>query len=61
MEVSMQECNSVSMEVEYILFELSRCVNDLQSFQSTLSIDDAKNIKLNVRQLESLISLTKES
>ncbi|UAK46027.1 hypothetical protein [Legionella longbeachae] len=57
----MQECNSVSMEVEYILFELSRCVNDLQSFQSTLSIDDAKNIKLNVRQLESLISLTKES
>ncbi len=61
MEVSMQECNSVSMEVEYILFELSRCVNDLQSFQSTLSIDDTKNIKLNVRQLESLISLTKES
>lgn len=61
MEVSMQECNSVSMEIEYILFELSRCVNDLQSFQSTLSIDDAKNIKLNVRQLESLISLTKES
>lgn len=57
----MQECNSVSMEIEYILFELSRCVNDLQSFQSTLSIDDAKNIKLNVRQLESLISLTKES
>lgn len=57
----MQECNSVSMEVEYILFELSRCVNDLQSFQSTLSIDDAKNIKLNVRHLESLISLTKES
>ena len=57
----MQECNSVSIEVEYILIELSRCVNDLQSFHSTLSMDVARNIKLNMSQLESLISFTKES
>lgn len=57
----MQECNSVSLEVEHILIELSRCVNDLQSFRSTLSMDDTRNIKLNMDQLDSLISFTKES
>lgn len=57
----MQECNSVTIEVEYLLIELSRCVNDLQSFRSTLSMDDTRNIKLNMSQLESLISFNKES
>ncbi|KTD31771.1 hypothetical protein Lmor_2647 [Legionella moravica] len=57
----MQESNSVSIKVEYILIELSRCVNDLQSLRSTLSKDDTRNIKLNMSQLESLISFTKES
>jgi hypothetical protein len=42
----MQEGNSVSLGVEYILIELSRCVNDLKS---------------NLKQLESLISFVKES
>ncbi|TAL59354.1 MAG: hypothetical protein EPN84_11365 [Legionella sp.] len=55
----MQKLDTVSLEIEHLLFDLTLCVNDLHSFSEQLSIDDTKQVELNLNKLESLISFVR--
>lgn len=55
----MQKLDTVSLEIEHLLFDLTLCVNDLHGFSEQLSIDDTKQVELNLNKLESLISFVR--
>jgi len=52
----MQNHGSVQQEIEYLLVELSSCVNDLHSFRRQLSIDDTKQAEISLQKLNALIT-----
>jgi len=52
----MQYVDSVQMEIEHLLVELSCCVNDLQGYRRQLSVGDAKQAELSLQKLSALIS-----
>ncbi|VEG92541.1 hypothetical protein [Legionella spiritensis] len=51
----MQHFDSADIQIDHLLFELARCVNDLQGFYRQLSIEDRKQVELNLRKLEFLV------
>ena len=55
----MQKIDTVPVEVEYLLHELSIAINDLQAFRRQLSIDDVAQVELSLYKLESLISFVR--
>lgn len=52
----MQNVDTVQFQIERFLFELSRCVSDLQGFYRHLSVDDRQLAELSLIKLETLIS-----
>jgi len=50
----MQNFDSPNIHLDHLLFELSRCINDLQGLYPQLSIEDRKQLELNLRKLELL-------
>jgi hypothetical protein len=52
----MRNVDSVQMEIEHLLVELSSCINDLQGYRRLLSITDAKQAELSLQKLSSIIS-----
>ncbi|KTD27476.1 hypothetical protein [Legionella israelensis] len=52
----MQNFDSANIQMDHLLFELTRCVNDLQGFYRQLSIEDRKQIELSLSKLEFLVS-----
>ena len=52
----MQNFESANIQMDHLLFELARCVNDLQGFYRQLSIEDKKQVKLSLSKLEFLVA-----
>lgn len=52
----MQKLDSVPAKIDYLFHELAVCVNDLQGIRLQMSLEDAKQVELNVSKLEALIS-----
>lgn len=52
----MQHFDSAEIQIDHLLFELTRCVNDLQGFYRQLSIEDRKQVELSLCRLEFLVS-----
>ena len=52
----MQNFDSANIQMDHLLFELARCVNDLQGFYRQLSIDDRKQVELSLRKLGLLVA-----
>lgn len=55
----MQKHNSVQLEIDHLLFELTHCINDLQGFRRQLSIDDIQQADLSLQKLNALITNVK--
>jgi|GEM_PF-4395982 len=55
----MQKLDTVSLEIEHLLFDLTLCINDLHGFIEQLSLDDTKQVELNLNKLEALISFVR--
>ena len=51
----MQNFDSANIQMDHLLFELARCVNDLQGFYRQLSIEDKKQVELSLSKLEFLV------
>lgn len=56
----MQKIDSVSLEIEHLLVELSLCIHDLHSYRNQLSVYDAKQAELCLNKLEALISFSNQ-
>ena len=54
----MQNFDSANIQMDHLLFELARCVNDLQGFYRQLSIEDKKQVELSLSKLEFLVALS---
>ena len=52
----MQKQNSVQLEVEHLIFELTWCVNDLLAHRRHLSSDDIRQADLSLQKLSTIIS-----
>ena len=52
----MQNFDSANIQMDHLLFELARCVNDLQGFYRQLSIEDKKQVELSLSKLEFLVA-----
>jgi len=56
----MQQQEPVQLEIEYLLFELKRCVNDLSRHRLQINTHDIQQAELSLNNLESLISFVKQ-
>ena len=52
----MQKQNSVQLDVEHLIFELTWCVNDLLAHRRHLSSDDIRQADLSLQKLSTIIS-----
>ena len=52
----MQKQNSVQLEVEHLIFELTWCVNDLLAHRRHLSSNDIRQADLSLQKLSTIIS-----
>ena len=52
----MQNHETLQLDIERLLVEFNCCVNDLQGFWPQLSVDDARQVEINLQQLQGLIS-----
>ncbi|HHT9843835.1 TPA: hypothetical protein ACT9I4_001951 [Legionella pneumophila] len=52
----MQKFDSAEIQIDHLLFELARCVNDLQRFYRQFSTEDRKQVELSLSKLEFLVS-----
>ena len=52
----MQKFDSTNIQIDHLIFELARCVNELQGFYRQLSIEDKKQVELSLSKLELLVS-----
>lgn len=52
----MQKQNSVRLEVDHLLFELTWCVNDLLAHRRHLSNDDIQRADLSLQKLSAIIT-----
>ncbi|WP_115706019.1 hypothetical protein [Legionella sainthelensi] len=57
----MQQIESALSEIEYLMFELSRCVNDLSRYRLQINPHEIQQAELSLHKLESLISFVKIS
>ncbi|AUH72634.1 hypothetical protein [Legionella sainthelensi] len=57
----MQQIESAVSKIEYLMFELSRCVNDLSRYRLQINSCDIQQAELSLHKLESLISFVKIS
>ena len=55
----MQTQNSVQLEIDHLLFELTWCVNDLLAHRRHLSSDDIRQADLSLQKLSALIANTR--
>lgn len=53
----MQNHNSAQVEIEHLLFELQRCVNDLSHHRLKINPHDIQQAELSLYKLESLITM----
>lgn len=52
----MQKQNLVQLEIEHLLHELTRCINDLQAYRRQLSVDDVQQADISLQKLNTLIT-----
>ena len=52
----MQEQDTLQLEMEHLIFELSCCVNDLLAYRRHLSSDDIRQADLSLQKLSSIIN-----
>ena len=57
---TMQQQESVQLEIEHLLFELNCCVNDLSRYRLQIKFHDIQQAELSLHKLESLISFLKQ-
>jgi len=52
----MQKQNSVRLEIDHLIFELTCCVNDLLAHRRHLSSDDIRQADLSLQKLSVIIT-----
>lgn len=57
---TMQQQESVQLEIEHLLFELNCCVTDLSRYRLQIKSHDIQQAELGLHKFESLISFLKQ-
>lgn len=57
----MQNSAAIQNEIDNILFELKRCVNDLHGYRLQISTDDIQQAEFSMHKLQTLISFVELS